>query len=73
MGASYASLLKQVKEPVKIVPMKLITYLRGEPQVIWEQEEVHQMIVNENLEYAVIGKFSYGWPNFHELRRIITK
>lgn len=29
------------------------------------------MIINENLEYAVIGKFSYGWPNIHELRRIL--
>lgn len=73
LGASYTSLLKQVEEPVKSVPIKPNTYLHGEPQVIWEQEEVKQMIINENQEYAVIEKFSYGWSDIHELRRIILK
>ncbi|KAH0706296.1 hypothetical protein KY285_012268 [Solanum tuberosum] len=27
----------------------------------------------ENLQYAVIGKFSYGWPEWDELRRTIPK
>ncbi|WMV25922.1 hypothetical protein MTR67_019307 [Solanum verrucosum] len=31
------------------------------------------MIVNENLEYAVIGKFSYGWPDIQYLRKLIPK
>ncbi|KAG5570894.1 hypothetical protein H5410_060660 [Solanum commersonii] len=31
------------------------------------------MIGNEELEYAVIGKFSYGWPDIQELRKIIPK
>lgn len=52
---SYFNLLKQPKEPSRKVPIKLLSYLHGEPQVIWEQEEVEQIIVNENLEYAVIG------------------
>lgn len=56
-----------------MVPMKPISYLHGEPQVIWEQEEVDQIIINENLEFAVIGKFSYGWPEIQELRRLIPK
>ncbi|KAG5600706.1 hypothetical protein H5410_032076 [Solanum commersonii] len=51
----------------------LITSVSGEPQVIWEHEEVTQMIVNENLECAVIGKFSYGWPDIQDLRRLIPK
>lgn len=29
------------------------------------------MITNENLEYVVIGKFSYGWPSIHDLRNLI--
>ncbi|KAG5629063.1 hypothetical protein H5410_000780 [Solanum commersonii] len=33
------------------------------PQVIWDVKEVNQMINNENLEYAVIGKFPYGLPD----------
>ncbi|KAG5586609.1 hypothetical protein H5410_047043 [Solanum commersonii] len=31
------------------------------------------MIVNENLEYAVVGKFSYRWPNIQDLRILIPK
>ncbi|WMV08972.1 hypothetical protein MTR67_002357 [Solanum verrucosum] len=31
------------------------------------------MSVNEDLEYAVVGKFSYGWPNIQELWKIIPK
>ncbi|WMV09899.1 hypothetical protein MTR67_003284 [Solanum verrucosum] len=31
------------------------------------------MIINEDLQYAVIGKFSYGWPDIHELRKLIPK
>ncbi|WMV07384.1 hypothetical protein MTR67_000769 [Solanum verrucosum] len=31
------------------------------------------MIVNENLQYAVVGKFSYCWPDIQELRKIIPK
>ncbi|WMV32600.1 hypothetical protein MTR67_025985 [Solanum verrucosum] len=31
------------------------------------------MIINENLEYAVIGKFSYGWPAIQDLRNLIPK
>lgn len=34
---------------------------------------MEQMIVNENLQYVVIGKFSYGWRDIQELRRIIPK
>ncbi|KAG5612987.1 hypothetical protein H5410_024268 [Solanum commersonii] len=40
--------------------LKPIVYLHGEPKIIWEEEDVERMIVKENLEYAVIGKFSYG-------------
>ncbi|CAN4114567.1 unnamed protein product [Withania somnifera] len=29
------------------------------------------MIQHENLEYAVVGKFSYGWPTIQDLRRLI--
>lgn len=31
------------------------------------------MIIQENLEFAVIGKFSYGWQDIHELRKLIPK
>lgn len=52
--------------------MKPMSFLHREPLVIWEEEEMNQMIVNEKLQYAV-GKFSYGWYNFQDLKRIIPK
>ncbi|KAG5591323.1 hypothetical protein H5410_041837 [Solanum commersonii] len=55
------------------VSLKPLTYLHGEPRVIWDQSEVEQMIVNENLQYVVVGKFSHGWPDIQELRRLIPK
>jgi len=72
-GGTYAEKLKPKTFQYQPIPLKPITYLHGEPQVIWEQEEVNQMIVNENLEYAVIGKFSYGWPDIQDLRKLIPK
>ncbi|KAH0651620.1 hypothetical protein KY290_032943 [Solanum tuberosum] len=70
---TYAESLRLEKTNIKPLPLKPITYLHGEPEVIWELEEVNQMIVNENLEYAVIGKFSYGWPDIQDLRKLIPK
>ncbi|KAH0636657.1 hypothetical protein KY289_036572 [Solanum tuberosum] len=61
-GGTYAEKLKPKSVHYQSIPLKPITYLHGEPQVIWEHEEVNQMIVNENLAYTVIEKFSYGWP-----------
>ncbi|KAH0696033.1 hypothetical protein KY289_013515 [Solanum tuberosum] len=55
------------------VPMKQVAYLHGEPRIIWEEEEVEQMIINEDLQFPVIGKFSYGWPDIQDLRRLIPK
>lgn len=53
--------------------MKPLVYLHGEPRIIWEEEEVEQMIIEENIEFAVVGKFSYGSPEIQELRKLIAK
>ncbi|WMV31015.1 hypothetical protein MTR67_024400 [Solanum verrucosum] len=70
---SYMEKLKPISLNTKPIPLKPISYLHGEPTVLWEQEEINQMIINENLEYAVVGKFSYGWPDIQELRKLIPK
>lgn len=44
----------------KLIPMKLMVFLHGEPRVIWKKDEVNQMIINEKLQFAIISKFSYG-------------
>ncbi|KAH0696036.1 hypothetical protein KY289_013518 [Solanum tuberosum] len=53
--------------------LKPIQYLHGEPRLIWEYEEIAHMIVEEDLQYAVIGKFTYGWPEMQDLRTLIPK
>lgn len=45
--------------------------LHGEPNITWESFEVKAFIVKENLQYAIIGKFSYGNPDMQELRKSI--
>ncbi|WMV41601.1 hypothetical protein MTR67_034986 [Solanum verrucosum] len=53
--------------------MRPISYLHGEPRILWEEEEVTQMIHKENLQYDVIGKFFYGMLEIKKLRKIIPK
>ncbi|WMV19734.1 hypothetical protein MTR67_013119 [Solanum verrucosum] len=31
------------------------------------------MILEEDLQYVVIGKFAYGWPEMQDLRTLIPK
>lgn len=53
-----SSTLKSTPACIKPIPLKPISNLHGQPRVLWEQEKVNQMIVNENLQYALLEKFS---------------
>ncbi|KAK4360120.1 hypothetical protein RND71_022349 [Anisodus tanguticus] len=55
------------------IPIKPIVYLHGEPTVRFEKKEVEVMIHQQNLNLAVIGKFSHGWPEIGLLRTAIPK
>uniref|UniRef100_M1C7X1 Uncharacterized protein n=1 Tax=Solanum tuberosum TaxID=4113 RepID=M1C7X1_SOLTU len=46
---TYANLLRSSTVERRPVSLKPLTYLHGEPRVVWDQLEVEQMIVNENL------------------------
>lgn len=70
---TYVNTIKPKNPQYKPVQMKQITHLHGEPRIVWEEEEVTQMIINEDLQFAIIGKFSYGWPEIQDLRRLISK
>jgi len=72
-GPSYTAALGLKKHHKQPLPLKPISYLHGGPQVIWDVEEVNQMIVNDNQEYAVNGKFSYGWPDIQDLIKLKAK
>ncbi|KAH0665012.1 hypothetical protein KY285_026218 [Solanum tuberosum] len=73
----YADLLKgpkhQQPNEVDPIPIKHIQYVEGVPRITWTEEEVDRMNVTENLQFAVIGKFSYGWPELDDLRVQIPK
>lgn len=45
--------------------------MRGDPSITWMSSEVRSLIIQENLQYAIIRKFSYGKPDLKELRRTI--
>ncbi|MCD7462247.1 hypothetical protein HAX54_048124 [Datura stramonium] len=45
----------------------------GTPVVKWTKAKVTRMNIMENLQYAVVGKFSYRWPKIDELRCVPTQ
>ncbi|KAK4727146.1 hypothetical protein R3W88_032063 [Solanum pinnatisectum] len=53
------------------INVKPITLLHGEPYLRWTESEVSKMNTIENLQHAIVGKFSYGWPDLDELRTSI--
>ncbi|KAK4380770.1 hypothetical protein RND71_002632 [Anisodus tanguticus] len=55
------------------IPIKPIVYLHGDPTVRFEKKEVEAMIHQQDLNLAVIGKFSHGWPEIGLLRTAILK
>lgn len=66
---------KNVKEQSSIapIPIKKVCYNNGVPRVVWTEDELDRMNIIENLQYAVVGKFSYGWTKIEELRTLIPK
>ncbi|XP_055801899.1 uncharacterized protein LOC129871059 [Solanum dulcamara] len=69
----YATILKPkiINPAVPNVPPKPVVILHGEPSITWKSSEIKLLIVKENLQYAIIGKFSYGKPDVQELRKTI--
>ncbi|KAF3648802.1 hypothetical protein FXO37_19276 [Capsicum annuum] len=68
----YADLLKEkpyAHENVR-VPPKPVIMLHGEPSITRKSSEVKSLIIQENLQYEIIGKFSYGKPNVIELKKL---
>lgn len=55
-------------EPIAIKP---ITFLPGEPMITWTMKEFEKLTVRQNLQFAVVAKFSYGRPDLFELSKTI--
>ncbi|KAH0641182.1 hypothetical protein KY285_037768 [Solanum tuberosum] len=73
LATKYSEVLKpdQNNMITKPIQRKTVVYLHGEPQITWKSSKVQQLIIQENLQYAILGKFSYDKPDLHELRRVI--
>ncbi|WMV57366.1 hypothetical protein MTR67_050751 [Solanum verrucosum] len=69
----YANLLKPklMNPSIPKVAPKLVVMLHGETNITWKSLVVRSLIFQENLQYAIICKFSYGKPDIKELRRTI--
>ncbi|KAH0709069.1 hypothetical protein KY284_010496 [Solanum tuberosum] len=71
---SFIDIMRQgdcLRTNVEAVPCKPVQIVDGIPRIKWTEEEVKRMNIMENLEYAVVGKFSYGWPDLETLRKSI--
>jgi len=59
--SSYASKLQPSMTFRAPWPLTNLTYLHGEPRVIWKEKEVEHIIVNEDLEFVVVENLhTYG-------------
>lgn len=47
-----------------IIVLQANFMLSGEPNVLWKDEKLAQMIINENLQYVILDRFTYGRTNF---------
>ncbi|KAK4371635.1 hypothetical protein RND71_007019 [Anisodus tanguticus] len=61
------------RNPTVSIPLKPITYLHGEPTIRFTNQEVASMVEQQDLKYAVVGKFSHGMPSIAFLRTAIPK
>lgn len=52
---------------------KEITMIEGISQIKWTEEEVTRMNQIEDLQFAVIGKFTMEWSNWEELKKLIRQ
>ncbi|KAG5587938.1 hypothetical protein H5410_048372 [Solanum commersonii] len=71
-GHSYSGKEKIVGD-VQPIPMKKPNLIGGIPTINWSASEIQRMNILENLQYAVVGKFSYGAPDINEIRDLIPK
>lgn len=71
--AQYASIpkTKTYNPPHPIVSPKPVIILQEEPNVTWKSSEAKSLIIQENLQYAIVAKLSYGRYDITDLRRSI--
>ncbi|KAH0652600.1 hypothetical protein KY289_030278 [Solanum tuberosum] len=71
MGKSFADSLVTKIPITESISRKEVVMVQGVPHIKWTEDEVETMNRVENLQYVVVGKFTYEWADLDELRRII--
>ncbi|KAH0640618.1 hypothetical protein KY285_037204 [Solanum tuberosum] len=62
------------EKPRKLsLKLKLVIYVHGEPTVSFSFSDLESYIQEENLQFALVAKFSYGRPDMIDLRKIFTR
>lgn len=59
--------------PTTGVPPNPVVMLHEEPNITWKSSEVKSLIVKENIQYVIVGKFSYDKLDISTLRKNILK
>uniref|UniRef100_M1BDR9 Uncharacterized protein n=1 Tax=Solanum tuberosum TaxID=4113 RepID=M1BDR9_SOLTU len=70
---SFANSLNQTEQQSNKALRKEVSVVGGISQIKWTEEEIERMNQIEDLQFAVIGKFTYEWSDLEELRRIIPQ
>ncbi|KAG5570769.1 hypothetical protein H5410_060535 [Solanum commersonii] len=73
IGKSYINSITNGTPTSESIALKEILYVEGVPCIQWTEAEVDTMNKIENLQYAVIRKFTYDLADLEELRMIIPK
>ncbi|KAK6773763.1 hypothetical protein RDI58_029001 [Solanum bulbocastanum] len=68
---NYANALTIIHQTSELINLKPITLLHGEPIIIWTKKESDGLSIRQNLQFAVVAKFSYGRPDLYKLRKAI--
>ncbi|XP_019241772.1 PREDICTED: uncharacterized protein LOC109221779 [Nicotiana attenuata] len=56
---------------IEPITLRRAQFFQGQPTICFTEAEVERMNQIEGLQYAVVCKFSYGWPDLNEIRRIV--
>ncbi|KAG5575269.1 hypothetical protein H5410_055403 [Solanum commersonii] len=65
---SFAESLNQLAQQSHYSLIRDITLVEGIPQIKWTEEEVDKMNQIEELQFALVGKFTHEWKDLEECR-----
>lgn len=70
---NYVATLQPAQAAHTTLPLKPLMYLNSQPRVIWMEDEISHITMNEELKYIIIGKNLNGWQDIQKLHKLILK